>query len=225
VGVLWLVLVAAGAYLLGSVSFAIIVTRLRTGRDIRTLGNRNPGTANVGRTLGRGWGALVLFLDMGKSLLPMLAARLLLFHGHDPLSLLAVYGVGLAAVTGHCKPVFYGFRGGGGIATALPLFFFFTPVEAAASMLLAGLTVLLFLRGFAFSIGRWLPMLFITLTPLAALAASLTVSVRLGGIARIGGHPWSVVAGLAASALLVWGMNLPLILTVLSDPRAPAARE
>ena len=49
------------AYASGSVNYAIVVTRIVAGKDIRELGNKNPGTANVGRNLGRGWAAVVFF--------------------------------------------------------------------------------------------------------------------------------------------------------------------
>lgn len=61
---LCLILFIITAYLLGSVNPAIIITRLAKGVDIRTLGTHNPGTSNVRRNLGLGWGILVLFLDI-----------------------------------------------------------------------------------------------------------------------------------------------------------------
>jgi glycerol-3-phosphate acyltransferase PlsY len=220
----WLAFSVAVGYLFGSINFAILLTRMRTGNDIRQLGNRNPGTPNVGRTLGRGWGALVLLGDVLKCLLPMLAGRLLFFPGSDAASILAVYAIGCAAIAGHCRPVFHGFRGGGGVATSLPVYLFFIPVEFAFSMALGGLVTFLFVRNVSFRVGRWLPMIFITIAPFVALAASLTVSVPLGGIARIGGHPWSVLVGVSATTLVVHAFNIRLTIASLSNPRALTER-
>jgi acyl-phosphate glycerol 3-phosphate acyltransferase len=220
----WLAVSVTAGYLCGSVSFAILVTRIRTGNDIRQLGNRNPGTANVGRSLGRGWGALVLLGDVLKCLLPMLAGRALFFSGSDAAAILAVYSIGWAAMAGHCRPVFYGFRGGGGIAVSLPIYFFFVPVEFALSIAAGGLVTFLFVRNVSFRVGRWLPMIFITIAPFLTLAATLTVSVPLGRVARIGGHPWSVLVGVFATTLVLWAFNLRLIVASLSNPQAPIER-
>ncbi len=220
----WLAVGIVGAYLCGSVSFAIILTRALTGQDIRGLGNRNPGTANVGRTLGRGWGALVFMGDMIKSLVPMLAARLLVFTGGDSASILAVYAIGCAAIVGHCRPALHGFRGGGGVASSLPIYFFFTPVEMALSIALGAAVTFLFVRNVAFRVGRWMPMIFVTIAPLLTLILSLTVPVDLTGPLRIGGEPWSVIAGLFATTLLLHGFNLRLTVASLTDPRAQTAR-
>jgi glycerol-3-phosphate acyltransferase PlsY len=210
-------------YLAGSVSFAIIVTRLRIGKDIRTLGNENPGTANVGRTLGRGWGALVFLGDMLKALLPMLAARLLFFRGNGFWEILAVFAAGLAAMVGHCRPLYFGFRGGGGAASALPVMFFFAPVEAAASLLLACLAVLLFVRkGVRFRIGRWIPMLFLTIAPFLATAVNALADVPLTARVSIGGHPWAVVVGMFATSFLVLGFSLKVLRQAVSDPALSA---
>jgi acyl-phosphate glycerol 3-phosphate acyltransferase len=206
-------MIVAG-YLSGSVNLAIIVTRLRTGKDIRDLGNANPGTANVGRTLGRGWGALVLLGDVLKGLIPMLAARLLFFGGDGTVDILAVFAVGLAAIVGHCRPVFYGFRGGGGIAASLPVFSFFAPVEFGASMLLGALIVALFVKNVQFRIGRWIPMMFVAIAPFLTAGVNALVAVPLGEGVSIGGHPWAVPAGMLATSLVVFAFNFKLLRSV-----------
>ena len=193
-------MIVAG-YLAGSVNFAIIVTRLRTGKDIRALGNENPGTANVGRTLGKGWGALVFFGDALKALLPMLAARLLFFPGNGSWEILAVCAVGIAAIVGHCRPLYYGFRGGGGAASALPVMFFFAPLEALGALLLASLAVVLFVPRVRFRIGRWIPMVFLTSAPFIAAAVNALVTVPLTPWLSIGGHAWAAIIGMFATAV------------------------
>lgn len=107
---------AVGAYLLGSVSSAIVVCRLMGLPDPRTQGSNNPGATNVLRIGGakaKPAAAVTLGGDTLKGVLPMLAAHAM---GAAPLTLGLV---GLAAFVGHLFPVFFGFRGGKGVATAL----------------------------------------------------------------------------------------------------------
>lgn len=101
------------AYLLGSVCSAIIVCQAMRLPDPRTEGSRNPGTTNVLRIGGKGAAALTLAGDMLKGVLPVLLGHYL---GLGP-ALLA--GIGFAAFLGHLYPVFFGFEGGKGVATAL----------------------------------------------------------------------------------------------------------
>ncbi|MBK1647965.1 glycerol-3-phosphate 1-O-acyltransferase PlsY [Rhabdochromatium marinum] len=107
---------SVAAYLLGSVSSAIIVCRLMGLPDPRTQGSGNPGATNVLRIAGdqgKLAAGITLLGDSLKGLLPMLAAHLL---DAGPETLAAV---GLAAFLGHLYPVFFSFRGGKGVATAL----------------------------------------------------------------------------------------------------------
>ncbi|MCB1857649.1 MAG: glycerol-3-phosphate 1-O-acyltransferase PlsY [Gammaproteobacteria bacterium] len=101
------------AYLLGSISSAIIVCRVMGLPDPRTEGSNNPGATNVLRIGGKKAAALTLLGDMLKGLLPVLGANLL---GASP-AILA--GTAMAAFLGHLYPVFFGFKGGKGVATAL----------------------------------------------------------------------------------------------------------
>jgi glycerol-3-phosphate acyltransferase PlsY len=106
-------LLALGAYLLGSLSAAILLCRALGLPDPRTQGSRNPGATNVLRIAGKKTAALVLAGDLLKGLIPVLLARAL---GMDDAVLAAV---GLAAFLGHLYPLFFGFQGGKGVATAL----------------------------------------------------------------------------------------------------------
>lgn len=106
-------LLVVAAYLLGSISSAIIVCRAMGLPDPRTEGSNNPGATNVLRIGGKKAAAITLVGDSLKGLLPMLAAHLM---GGAPALLAAA---GLAAFLGHLYPVFFGFRGGKGVATAL----------------------------------------------------------------------------------------------------------
>jgi glycerol-3-phosphate acyltransferase PlsY len=101
------------AYLLGSISSAIIVCRLMGLPDPRTEGSNNPGATNVLRIGGRKAAAITLLGDSVKGLVPVLLCHL---FGRGP-EVLAL--AGLAAFLGHLYPVFFGFKGGKGVATAL----------------------------------------------------------------------------------------------------------
>ena len=101
------------AYLLGSVSSAVIVCRLMGLPDPRTHGSNNPGATNVLRIGGKKAAAITLLGDSLKGLVPVIACHLL--GRAEPVFAL----VGAAAFVGHLYPVFFGFRGGKGVATAL----------------------------------------------------------------------------------------------------------
>jgi glycerol-3-phosphate acyltransferase PlsY len=105
--------VALSAYLLGSLSTAVIACKLSGLPDPRTQGSGNPGATNVLRIGGRKLAVIVLLGDLLKGLIPVAAAQLLAL---PPLS---VGIVGLLAFAGHIFPVFFAFRGGKGVATAL----------------------------------------------------------------------------------------------------------
>jgi glycerol-3-phosphate acyltransferase PlsY len=106
-------LLVIGAYLLGSICTAILVCRAMGLPDPRTQGSNNPGATNVLRIGGKKAAALTLFGDSLKGLIPMLVA-----HGLNA-SPLVLALTGMAAFLGHLYPVFFGFKGGKGVATAL----------------------------------------------------------------------------------------------------------
>jgi glycerol-3-phosphate acyltransferase PlsY len=106
-----LLLIIAG-YLMGSVSSAIIVCRLMGLPDPRSQGSGNPGATNVLRVGGRKAAALTLAGDMLKGVIPVLLAKL---FGAD---IITQSATATAAFLGHLYPVFFGFRGGKGVATA-----------------------------------------------------------------------------------------------------------
>ena len=101
------------AYLLGSISSAIVLSKLMGFKDPRSEGSNNPGATNVLRIAGKKAAFLTLVGDFLKGLVPVLLARWLEF---DPLT---VALTGFAAFSGHCFPVFFKFRGGKGVATAI----------------------------------------------------------------------------------------------------------
>ncbi len=123
---------ALGAYLLGSIPWAYIVTRLARGVDIRQVGSGNVGTANVVRVVGWPAGLLVLVLDVLKGTGAVVLARVL---GLGP-EAQALFGF-LAAV-GHSWPTLLRFRGGKAVAVSLGAFFAMDPSGAFAALAVAG---------------------------------------------------------------------------------------
>lgn len=172
--VLQAALVLAG-YVLGSMPWGFWISR-RGGLDIRTIGSGNTGATNVWRAFGPRLGVPVLILDMLKGAIP--AAAGLAFFGPG-VAVLA----GSAAVVGHTFPIFLGFGGGKGVATASGMAFVLAPV-AAVLLLLVFLGVLWMWR-------------YVSL-------ASITIAVLVGPLSWLFGAPWPVVLwGFVVGTLVV----------------------
>lgn len=126
------VLATVAAYLLGSLSFAVIVSRGMGLSDPRTYGSGNPGATNVLRSGSKAAAIVTLLLDAAKGWLPVMLVQ---WFG-------AAYGlgedtqalVGLAAFVGHLYPVFFGFQGGKGVATAAGVLLAFEPWLGVAAL-------------------------------------------------------------------------------------------
>jgi len=101
------------AYLLGSLSFGLLIARVYSGSDLRHSGSGNIGATNVARTLGKTAGILTLLGDGAKGLVAVLLAQ-----AWGQTSVLPAV-VACVAVLGHMFPIYHGFRGGKGVATAL----------------------------------------------------------------------------------------------------------
>lgn len=128
-----MLLAAVVGYLLGSISFAILITRLFSGKDIRDFGSGNAGATNVLRAQGKLPAALTFLGDLGKSMLAVYLGGLflnaiqlspdpdmtLLTYNPENLQIIGSYLAGLCCVLGHIYPVFFGFRGGKGVMTIL----------------------------------------------------------------------------------------------------------
>ena len=115
------------AYLLGSIPFGYLIVKERTGVDVRTVGSGNVGATNVLRTAGKIPAAGVLLMDMAKGCFPVLLGRAI---GATPGVLAAI---AFAAVLGHVFPLFLGFRGGKGVATALGAFVALAPMATVSA--------------------------------------------------------------------------------------------
>ena len=139
----WLAIVVG--YLIGSLSFAVIVSRVMGLNDPRTFGSKNPGATNVLRSGNKGAAVITLLLDAAKGWLPVVLVK---WYG-------ARYGlgegtmalVGLAAFVGHLYPVFFKFIGGKGVATACGVLLGVNPVLGLA----AGATWLIMAYFFRYS--------------------------------------------------------------------------
>jgi len=103
----------AAAYLLGSVSFAVIICRVNGWSDPRTVGSGNAGATNMMRVGGRRAATITLIGDVLKGLIPVAVGRAV------GLSDVGLVAVGAGAFLGHLYPVFFGFRGGKGVATMM----------------------------------------------------------------------------------------------------------
>jgi glycerol-3-phosphate acyltransferase PlsY len=121
ISIFYPVLAAITAYLIGSLSFAVIVSKLMGLNDPRTFGSKNPGATNVLRSGSKPAAILTLVLDALKGYIPV---ALVQWFGKDyGLSDGTVAMVGIAAFLGHLYPVFFKFVGGKGVATALGVVF------------------------------------------------------------------------------------------------------
>ncbi len=116
------------AYLIGSLSFAVIVSKYYGMDDPRTYGSGNPGATNVLRSGKKKAAALTLLGDAFKGLVAVILARCL----QDALNLsdITIAAVAVAALVGHMWPIFFGFKGGKGVATALGVLLALSPATA-----------------------------------------------------------------------------------------------
>lgn len=183
-----LALFAAGGYLLGSIPFGVILTRLGGAGDVRSIGSGNIGATNVLRTGRKDLALATLLLDAGKGAAALLLAKYLL-GGVSPSAEIAGAVAGGAAFLGHLFPVWLKFKGGKGVAT------FFGLLLAAAWPLglLAGATWIL-----TAALSR--------ISSLSALTASAAAPVySLLPIAALGlPAPMAVTVLAALTAALIW---------------------
>jgi acyl phosphate:glycerol-3-phosphate acyltransferase len=115
-------------YLLGSIPFALLLTRPR-GIELRNVGSRNPGAANVLRAAGVGPAVVVMLLDAAKGMVAVMVARSI----SDDIAV--VTSVGIAAIVGHIYPVWCRFRGGKGVAASAGVFAVLAPLATVIAVL------------------------------------------------------------------------------------------
>ena len=133
-----LILLPLGGYLLGSLSSAVLVSKLLGLPDPRQSGSGNPGATNVLRLGNKLAAALTLLGDVLKGVLPVLIAKYL------DADTTGVALAGLGAFLGHLFPVFFGFAGGKGVATSLGIFLALNPLIAGLQVVLWSLIALIF---------------------------------------------------------------------------------
>ncbi|MEJ1965712.1 MAG: glycerol-3-phosphate 1-O-acyltransferase PlsY [Gammaproteobacteria bacterium] len=194
-----LLLKVLASYFVGSLIGGLIVGRLRGGVDIRTLGSGNAGGTNALRTQGKSFALWVMLIDIGKGILATrviapLPLQALGLSGEGVDGVFDTAGLqgwspvacGLAAILGHVYPVWYGFRGGKGVATLIGVVFGVEPVLLA--VVLAVWLVMVMLFGFV---------------GLASIVAALSIA---GFVAVTGMQPHEPLLffGIAVSALVVF---------------------
>lgn len=114
------IIVTIIAYLLGSISFSVIISKKMAGFDVREKGSGNAGTTNVLRTVGKKASIITLICDVLKGVVAILVAYIVGLILKDSVDrALLIQLAGLAVIIGHTFPIFFGFKGGKGIATAL----------------------------------------------------------------------------------------------------------
>jgi glycerol-3-phosphate acyltransferase PlsY len=197
-------LIAAG-YLLGSIPFGLILARITGGVDVRKHGSGNIGAANVSRVAGPLAGISTLILDAAKGAAAVWLAALFTQH-----SAKAMMFAGLAALVGHCFPVWLKFKGGKGVATGLGVFAALCPLAA-----LLGLAVFV------------LVFLFWRYVSLASLSGTATLPLLIYFLWAPGhAPPLTVSIGtLAASALIFFKHRTNLLrLMEGTEPKYPLGR-
>lgn len=124
------------AYLIGSIPFGYLLVRWQKGIDVRSTGSGGTGATNVSRSLGMAGFVAVFILDVGKGTLAVLLVKRL--TGGDP-RWIALASV--AAILGHCFPVWLKFRGGKGVATGVGVFLALAPLQVAVVLVIFAIIV------------------------------------------------------------------------------------
>lgn len=134
-------------YLLGGINTSIIVTKLKTGKDIRDMGSGNAGLTNTLRTQGKAIAGIVLLGDVAKAVLAVIAVRLsfLYIGGIDTMDISLgmnwiAYMAVLMVVVGHVFPIYYNFKGGKGVLAAISAIF---TVDWRSAVILLGIFIVL----------------------------------------------------------------------------------
>jgi glycerol-3-phosphate acyltransferase PlsY len=186
--ILYLLLIIA-SYFIGAIPTGVVLAKALSGKDIRQEGSGNIGATNVTRVLGKKLGALTLAGDLLKGFLPVCVGTYLVS------SLSVVCLMGLAAFLGHLFPVYLKFKGGKGVATALGVFLYLSPI-----------VILMEIIVFVFVVGIW------KYVSLGSLIAATSMPLLL----LIIGSPKPVVLLSMAFALLIFTKHKANIQRLLS---------
>jgi len=222
-------------YLSGSVSYARIFARLGKGVDITQVGNGNPGTSNVSREIGVGWGILTLVFDAMKGSMIMLLFNGLFFSSNSVYSIeqpfagsgfIAILLIGIAAIYGHAFPLFYKFKGGGSIGVLFGCWLYLITPQFLINIAIAYIIVKIFFKKQKYPLGRMTPFVFLFTTPIFMLIESLVadkwhpffplspVFEHLGWgdhFVLFNGNGWMLIAGILIFGIAVIPPNLRLL--------------
>lgn len=173
---------AAGSYLLGSISFSLLLGRLMRGIDIREYGSGSSGSTNTLRTLGAKAAVAVFILDMLKGVIPVLLAK----YVSDDARLEVI--AALAAILGHDYPIFFGFRGGRGVATSIGATIAMMPLLGPFIPFIAGVILI--------------PTRYVSLMSLLGTVVTAMIIIALAATNRVP-DAYAIFAVIAAT-LIVW---------------------
>lgn len=187
-GVSYFLIIMASAYLLGSLSFAIIICKLTLGKDIRSYGSGNAGLTNAYRTMGGGKTLLVLFGDIAKA-----AAALAI--GGMLAGMMGKLIAGIFVILGHVFPVYFGFRGGKGVLVGATMLAF---LDLRIFLVAVALFVV------AVAITKWVSLGSI----LGAISFPITMHILHGEVRLT-----VVSAGMAAAVVIMHRANVRRILS------------
>jgi acyl phosphate:glycerol-3-phosphate acyltransferase len=171
-----------GAYLIGSISFAVVVSKLMHLPDPRTYGSNNPGATNVLRSGNKKAAILTLLGDAAKGWAAVMLAKY--FVAQLGLGEATIAAVALAALLGHMYPVFHAFKGGKGVATAIGILFAVQTGLAVGVMLI------------------WLPVFYFSRMVSLASICGAAVAALLG--VNYFGYGWMALALMLMSALVIY---------------------
>ncbi|RPH36759.1 MAG: glycerol-3-phosphate 1-O-acyltransferase [Chloroflexi bacterium] len=180
-------------YLLGAIPFGVVIARLIGGTDPRTVGSQRTGATNTVRALGSGWGLAVALLDVAKGLVAA-AAGAAIGSAVGLIPEWVAAGSCVAAVSGHIRSVFIGFRGGRGVATAAGGFLVLVPLA---------LLIVIPIIGAVVAVTRYVSLGSIV----GAISAPLVVAV-LYGLGRASGADIAYSALVGALVVLAHADNI-----------------
>lgn len=194
------ILMAIIAYAIGSVNFSVIISKRIAGFDVREKGSGNAGSTNMLRSVGKGPAALTLILDISKGLVAILITLLIGKIASEANAAVLVQLAGFFVVLGHTFPVFFGFKGGKGVATSLGVLLLINPLIGLICLVFA-LVVMIFTR--MVSLGSIMA---------AILFPVLTIFIKDGYIAN--GYSY-IIFGIVMAVLVIFNhrTNLKRIYT------------
>jgi glycerol-3-phosphate acyltransferase PlsY len=193
-------------YLLGAIPFGVVVARLAGGQDPRAVGSERTGATNVVRALGIGWGVLVGLLDLAKGLVAA-AIGAVIGGGVGLAPEWVAAGSCVAAVAGHIRSVFIGFRGGRGVATAAGGFLVLVPAALLFVIPIIGLVV---------AVTRYVS--------LASIAGAVSAPLVVAGLWRVGQASLADVAYAGLVGLLIIAAHADNIARLLAGTERRVGR-